>query len=192
MGHKQYRHTGFSLHLLDQLQYLRSSLWIQSGSGLVQNQDLGFHGKHTGDRNSPLLSSGEFKGRLLIELLGKAHTLKCFFCPGFDLLLGQSQILRTETHVGKNIDLKQLMLGVLKDQSHLAAQHFFVKTLLIHILTVKADRTGSTFDQTVQVLYQCRLAGTGMSDNSDKLSVGYLQTDIIQSGDTVRRILVID
>ena len=179
VGHKQYRHTGFSLHLLDQLQYLRSSLRIQSCSGLVQNQDLRLHSQHSCNGHSPLLSSGKFKGRLLIELLGKANTLKRLLGTGFDLLLRQSQILGAETHIGKDIDLKQLVFRILKNQSHLTAQQFLVKPLFIDILTVKADGSGSAFDQTVQVLYQGRFAGTGMSDDSNKLSVRYLQIDVI-------------
>ena len=72
------------------------------------------------------------------------------------------------------------MLRVLEYQSHLAPQLFFLKIVIVNIFSVKINMTGGCLDQTVQMLHQRGFTGAGMSNQTDKLSVGNFQTDIIQ------------
>lgn len=63
------------------------------------------------------------------------------------------------------------MLRILKYQPDAVSQFTQVKIIFINILTMKIDRPGCRLHQTVQVLDQGGLSGTGMSDHADKLSI---------------------
>lgn len=63
------------------------------------------------------------------------------------------------------------MLRILKYQTDAVSQFTQVKIIFINILTMKIDRPGCRLHQTVQVLDQGGLSGTGMPDHADKLSI---------------------
>ena len=65
-----------------------------------------------------------------------AYGLQCLVRPKFNLGAGKSEIFRSETHIRKNIFFKQLMLGILKYQPHLASQCLFVVPFGVDIYPV--------------------------------------------------------
>ena len=83
------------------------------------------------------------------------------------------------------------MLWILKYKPNLAAQLLFVKSLRINIFPVKIDSSRGRFHQPVQMLHQGRFARARMTDQANKLSIWYDQTDIVQSPDCHRRIFSI-
>ena len=91
-----------------------------------------------------------------------------------------AQVLRTKTYICKHIGFKQLMLRILEYQSHLAAVLLHIVAIRINILSVKINVTGSRLDQPVQMLHQCRLTGTGMSDHTHKFTVTNFNIYIFQ------------
>ncbi len=71
------------------------------------------------------------------------------------------------------------MLRILEHQSHPVAQFSQVKIFLINILSMKIDRSRGCLHQTIQMLDQRRLSGTGMTDDADELSVLNLKVHIL-------------
>ena len=92
----------------------------------------------------------------------------------------QSQILRSETNIAEYIDLKQLMLRILEHQPYLAAELFHIIILVVDIFSVKIDMSVGSTDQSVHMLHQRGLTGAGMPNDTDELSIRYLQADIVQ------------
>ena len=72
------------------------------------------------------------------------------------------------------------MLRVLKHQSHVAAQRLFIISLLIDILSIIIDLSTAGPKQTVQMLDQRGFTGSGMTDQSDKLSILNLKAYIFK------------
>ena len=72
------------------------------------------------------------------------------------------------------------MFRVLEHQPHLAPQFLHIITAVIDVLPVIIELTCAGPDKSVQMLYQCGLPRTRMSDQSDKLPVLYLQVHIKQ------------
>ena len=71
------------------------------------------------------------------------------------------------------------MLRILEHKSHLAAQGLHIVTVLVNVFSIIIDGSAAGPQQTIQVLDQRRLSGTGMTDQSDKLSIFNLEADIL-------------
>ena len=109
----------------------------------------------------------------------KPHKTQCLLRTPFYLFLWQSEILWSETDIGKNIHLKQLMLRILKNKADLAAQRAQIIAFLVNILSIIIDGTARSLQQSVQMLDQRRFAGAGMADHTDELPVKKLQINIL-------------
>ena len=101
-----------------------------------------------------------------------------FFCPFFTFLRWQILILRSETDVGQYIGLKQLMFRILEDQSYLTSQSTKRKFVCPDILSLKINMSFCRTDQSIKMLDQGGFSTSGMSDDSNKLSLRYFQIDI--------------
>ena len=176
-------HNGGVLRLpvsLNIAQHLCPSRGVQAGGGLVQNQHFRFHGNHTGDRHPALLSAGQFKGRGLQLLRGKPHQLSRLPHPAVHLLLIQAHILGAEGDVLINRFFKQLVFGILKYQSHPEPALPGGGLIRPDVLSVQKNRAGGGAQQSVEMLHQGGFAGTGMADDSDKLSPLHRKGHILQ------------
>ena len=58
-----------------------ASLRIKARRRLVKHQKIRVHGKHTGNRNTTFLASGEFKRRFFIHFLWKSDMIQRLFRP---------------------------------------------------------------------------------------------------------------
>ena len=136
---------------------------------------------------------------MIKEFVRKSYLPQRIICPKLYLLLVQPEVLRTEAYICKDIDLEELVLGVLKDQSHLAAQLLHIIALVVNIFAVEEDTSRGRLDQSVQMLHERGLPGARVSDDPDKLSVNdvegvtvrYLKADVIQRLDRQRRVSAI-
>ena len=72
------------------------------------------------------------------------------------------------------------MLRILEHQPYFAAELLHIIIFVVDIFSVKIDMSVGSTDQSVHMLHQRGLTGTGMPDNTDELSIRYLQADIVQ------------
>ena len=72
------------------------------------------------------------------------------------------------------------MLRILEHQSYLAAELLHIIILVVDIFSVKIDMSVGSTDQSVHMLHQRGLTGAGMPNDTDELSIRYLQADIVQ------------
>ena len=93
------------------------------------------------------LQQGE--NELLMQVRHQSPNSRWYSCPQLRFLFGQSQILRSETHIRKHIDLKQLVLRILKYQPYLASQFLLIIFLRVDIFPVKIYIAAGWLDQSI-------------------------------------------
>ena len=180
VGHEDDGHAAVVLQAVDQVQDLIPSSGIQSGGGLVQDQHFRPHGEHAGDGHSSLLAAGQLERRLLIILFLQAHQFQRFPGSCRDLVLRKAHVLRSETHVGEDIDLEELVLGVLEHEAHFCPELLHVVALGVDVLAIVIDGAAAGPQQSVQMLDQRGLAGAGVADEAHELPVRDLKVHILQ------------
>ena len=153
------------------IQNLISALRVQTSRRLIQNQKGRIHRQDSRDRHPAFLSSGQLKRRFFIIAFIQPYMLQSLFRALLTFFRRKSLILWSETDVGKNVCLKQLMFRILKHQSHMTAQFPEVVAFLPDILPVVINVSRGRPDQPVEMLYQRGLSAAGMTDHSDKLTV---------------------
>ena len=166
-------------------------MWIKARSGLIQNEDLGIHGEDARDCHAALLAAGKVKGRLVIKVLGDADALQCLCGAVLHLFLGKAEILWSKAYVREDVNLKELVLGILEYKADLTAQGLEIIALLVDILTVKQNGSRTALQKAVQVLHKRGLARTGVADQADKLPVRYGQGDVVKCLDGKGRVVPI-
>ena len=80
----RYEHDRNAARLMQQRKLIEdfiASLRIKACSRLVKHQKIRVHGKHTGNRNTTFLTSGEFKRRFFIHFLWKSDMIQRLFRP---------------------------------------------------------------------------------------------------------------
>ena len=127
---------------------------IQTGGGLVQNQHLRTHRQHTGNGYPTLLSAGQLKRRLLPEPFWQSYQTQGFSGALFDLLRIQTLVFWPETDIGKNVDLKKLVLRILEYQPYPAAQGLHIIAFLVDVLPIVIDRSAGSLQKAVEMLDQ--------------------------------------
>ena len=137
-----------------------------------------------------LLADGDSED---VYMLGKIAAFQIQSPSGIPLafFLGQALIFRSETYIGNNIHFKKLILRILKHKPHLPSQLSHIIALFIYAASVIVHRSRRSFNQSVQMLNQGGFSGTGMSDNSHKLSLGDLKIYIFQRALLISRPLTV-
>ena len=152
---------------------LPASLGIQHGGGLVQGQDLGLHGQDPGDGHPLLLAAGEQMRRVHAEII-HAHLLESGVHPLADLLRGDAQILRREGHVVLHHVGDDLVVRILENHAHGAAD---VQELVLigGVHVPDPDLAGGGQEDGVHVLEQGGFSGAVVAQDGHKASLGDLQ-----------------
>ena len=97
------------------------------------------------------------------------------------LLFRQAQVPGTEHDIRQDCLLKQLVFRILKYQTYFGPELLFIKAFPVDIFAIVIYMTGRRHQQAVEHLYQGRLAGPGMSDQTDEAVIGNLGADPLQS-----------
>ena len=156
-------------------------LGIKPRSGFVQYKHLRLHSKHSRYRYFSLLSARKFERRTRLQSL-IFHTHKCERSVNSKsyFFLTKSQILGTEFYIEPYGFLKKLVLGILKHYayslSYISHRNIFFSNVDISYPNISRFR----FEQSVHMLYQCRLTGTRMSDNANKFTVFDVYAHIVK------------
>ena len=168
------------IQFLHAVQNLIAAARIEARGRLIQHKHLRSHREDTRNRDAALLAAREFKRRLLVKALRKPDHSERLSCALLDFVLRESHVLRTETHVLKHIDLKELMFRVLKHEPHLGAERAHVVPLRVNILAVDKELARRRANQTVQMLDQCGFSGAGVPDEPHKLTVRNIKAHIAE------------
>ena len=178
VGHKDHRHIALPVQVCDLVQYLVPALWIQAGSGLVQHKDAGAHGQDTCNGRPPLLSAGQLKGGGFPVFFLQPHKAQRLCGSLFTFLRSKPLVLRAKAHIRQHIHLEKLMLRVLEDKPHLAAELPHIVPFRVNVFSVVKDRAAGGPYETVQMLGQCGFPGPGVADDAHKLPVRDLKADV--------------
>ena len=108
---------------------------VQGGRGLVKENDLGFHGQNIGNGDPLFLAAGQVLGRL-VQIAGDVHGGGGVLHGPCHLVLGQSQIHGAKGDFTADRRAQQLLLRVLKHQTHGLPQLPQGLALVDHGLTV--------------------------------------------------------
>ena len=134
----------------DEAHDLSHSLGVQPGGGFVQNHHLGLHGQHTGDGHPLFLAVGQGVGGFIPEgrhagaLHGPLHPAAHLFRP-------KAQIHRTKGDVTVYVRREELVVRVLEDDAHPAAQVHQALFVVAHRGIVHQHRAALRPEDSVQV-----------------------------------------
>ena len=159
---------------------------IEPGGGLVENEHLGTHGDHARDGDAALLPAGELERRALKQRLVHAGKACRFTHALIDLLGREAGVFRAEGNVFIHRLLKELVLGILKDEPDLKAHVARGLLAAVDILPVEEHGAGRRRDQTVEVLDERAFAGARVADDAHELSGGNVKMNIVD-GDFFKR-----
>ena len=83
------------------------------------------------------------------------------------------------------------MIRILKYQSYFVTKLLHIIVFIVDILTIYIDMTARRAKQAVEKLRQSRFTGTGMSDDSDELTLFNFQINIFESLNLIRSALTV-
>ena len=167
------------VELLEHGEHFPAGVRIQCAGGLVSQNHRRIARQGPGNGYPLLLAAGEL-GRLVAELIAKAHHFQCNLGPFMAFGAGHSRIHQRHFHIFQQRELGQEVI-LLKDE----AQHFvadlrqLVLVHLSHILSVQQIGAGSGDIQASDDIHTGGLAGTGLAHNGHKLALLNLKRDVI-------------
>ena len=160
---------------------------VKTGGGLVQDQNVRFHGDNAGDGDAAFLPAGEVKGGFFQQILADANEARRPADPGIQLIACDPLIFGTECNVLPTGFLKKLVFRVLKDQSHTAANGVREFLVLPDILPLEKHLTGRWLQKPVQMLDQGGFSGACVTDHAGQFPRAKGQIDMRNSGMLKRR-----
>ena len=116
------------------------------------------------------MSAGQLEGGFFQHVLPQPNKLGGLAHPAVDLPLVQPHVFRAEGDILIDGLLKELVLRVLKYQSHLEAGLAGALLALPDVPAVETDHAGGGLQEPVEVLDQGGLAGSGVADDPQILS----------------------
>ena len=155
--------------VVDVAQDGRHANWVQAGGGLVQYEHGGLHGNNAGDGDPALLSAGQLKGGFFQHVLPQPNKLGGLAHPAVDLPLVQPHVFGAKGDILIDGLLKELVLRVLKHQSHLEAGLAGALLALPDIPALEEDAAGGGLEQPVEVLDEGGFARAGVADDAQVL-----------------------
>ena len=157
----------------DRLYDFFSSVRIQHGSRLVQNNAFRLHGHDAGNRDPLLLSAGKFIRRMLP--VGDHSCFSQAVVHTFPDFIGRNtQIFRSETHIFLHHGGNYLVIRILKDHAGFLAD-FPERIIISGIHVVNVNGSLRRNQERIDMFGQCRLAASVMTENGNKLSALHFQ-----------------
>ena len=170
----------------DVFEHAAAARGVKAGRGLIEDEHLGAHGDHAGDGDAALLPAGELERRALEERLVHAGKARGLAHALIDLLRGEPGIFRAEGNVLIHRLLKELVLGILKDEADLKAHVARGGLAAVDVLPVEEHGAGRRHEQAVEVLNERALAGARVADDAHELPGGDGEINIVD-GDFFKR-----
>ena len=153
----------------DVFEHAAAARGVKAGRGLVEDEHPGAHGDHAGDGNAALLPAGELERRALEERLVHTGKARGLAHARIDLFRGELGVFRAEGDVLIYRLLKELVLGILKDQPDLKAHVARGGLAAVNVLPVEEHGAGRRCEQPVEVLDERALAGARVADDAHEL-----------------------
>ena len=150
------------------------------------------HGHNARNRHAALLPAGKFKRAFLQQFVRKTDKGGGLLHAAVDLGFVQPHVAGAVGDVLGAGLLKQLVLRVLHDQTHLEAERPQVGPLLPHILAVDEDAAGGGAVQAVEMADKRRFAAAGGADDADKVAFFHTEAHIVQRGRFIRHAGIVD
>ena len=152
--------------ILHNIQHLSHHLGIQRGGGFVKQDDLGVHGKGTGDGYTLALSAGK-RGGEHMRLIRESHAGQQFHGGSFRRAgRSTSNLAGSDAHIVQHRNVRE-QIEALKHHAHLCTDG--VLRLGRQHGTVYNDLTLRRHLQIVQTPQESALAGAGGADDADYL-----------------------
>ena len=170
----------------DVFEHAAAARGVKAGRRLVKDEHPGAHGDHAGDGDAALLPAGELERRALEERGVHAGKARGLAHARIDLLRGEFGVFRAEGDVLIHRLLKELVLGILKDEPDLKAHVARGGLAAVNVLPVEEHGARRRREQTVEVLDERALAGARVADDAHELSGGDGKVNIVD-GDFFKR-----
>ena len=197
MGDHDNCHAQFLLQLLHELQDLGLDGHVQSGGGLIGNQNIGLAGQGHGDHNSLAHAAGKLEGILLHPLfrLVDVHQLQHFHSPVIGLMLVAVGVQEDCLHqlVPDGIGGIQGGHGVLENNGNLVAAdvlHFLfgnTHQLFAVYLNGAGDNLAGFFQNLHNGIGGDGLTGAAFAHNAQDLATIQIEGDSIDGFHFARR-----
>ena len=178
MGNNDHGDAGFRQRA-DDFQHLAHHLRIQSGGGLIKQNQVRLHAQGTGDGDALLLAAGKLR-RLGVAVGAHAHYLEIFPCQslGFFLALlayqlGADHAVFQGAHIGEEIER-------LEHHPHAGTEPVFILGTVRHGLALKNDLAATGGFQHIDAAQQRGFSGTGGSDHADDLALLHFKINVLQ------------
>ena len=136
-----------------------------AGEGFVQQQGIAPGPESAEQGRTALLPAGKVEGRLLQQLLRKAHHPGRFPHPAVDLLFIKPHVAGAEGNVLIHCLFKQLVLRILEHQPHLKAHLPDLLGVRPDVLAVEIDMPLRGLQQPVEMLDQRGFPGARVTDD---------------------------
>src|SRR5438552_18449701 len=146
---------------------------------LVQKQDLRSHCQDAGQSDAPFFPSGKMKRHASLEA-AQSHVLQRFGYALTNLGWSQAQVQRSKSHVVRNRRAEQLIVAILKNDSHHARQGATL-TPLRWIQTGDVGGAAGDAQNSAQAEKQGRLPSAVWPDQANTFPLPHFKSDLIQS-----------
>ena len=157
---------------------------VQGGRRLIQDENLGTHGEHRGDGHDLLLPAGKL-GWFAVAQRGETGGGQRPRRPGAHLVLRQTQVARSESHLVFHAQVEELRTWILEDDSHPLADVRQGVLLRIHVRNRDPPanlRRDGVRNDAADHLGQRALATAGRPSDQHPLAGFHMERDPGQGG----------
>ena len=155
--------------ILEQVHQFTDAHRVQSCRGLVQNKDFRLHDHNAGKCHPLFLSEAQGVSRTVFQVCDP-HLFHDRFHTAVHLLRGQAHVDCSERNVLIYRSRKQLVVRILKDDTHLGTQLPQACFFVGNRLPAKANLSLLRLQNAVEMQKQRRLSGTVCSQNRGSLA----------------------
>src|SRR5579864_3343409 len=161
---------------------------IEARRRLVEDQHPRPHREQSGDRRAAHLTVAQRKRGAGSEPVRiESHLAKRPLDPPADLVVAEAEVAGPEGDVGRDGLLEQLVLRVLKQERDLLAHAPPVDLARVDVDIVKIHPAARRPQESVEVLHERGLAGSGRADHADRFAGRDRQRDVVEGGCLERR-----
>ena len=173
--HEDVGEAELALQVAEQVDDLCLHRYVESGDGLVGDDQLGLQRKRPSDADALALTAGELVGVAVEVLGGETHPVEKLLDLGAELLaVGDAvELERIADDLADALPGIERGVGVLKDHLHVAPQRPQGPLgELGELDALELDRPGSWLEELKDRAGERRLAASGLADEAERLALG--------------------